>query len=32
LNNDKVALKLKLEWGDSTYWEDTIDVYIQPIN
>lgn len=29
LTNNKIALKLKLEWGDGTYWEDTIDVNVK---
>jgi hypothetical protein len=32
LNDDKMNLKIELEWGDGTCWEDTIAVYIQPIN
>ena len=31
LNNDKVALKLKLEWGDSTYWEDKVNININKL-
>jgi hypothetical protein len=29
LNNDKIAIKLKLEWGDGTYWEDTININVK---
>jgi len=30
LNNDKMNLKIKLEWGDGSHWENIISVHIQP--
>jgi len=31
LNNDKLAVKLKLEWADGTYWENTIAIRINSL-
>ncbi len=31
LNNDKLGVKLKLEWADGTYWENTIAIRINSL-
>lgn len=30
LNDDKMNLKIELEWGDGSHWENIITVHIQP--
>lgn len=30
IENDKITIQLRLEWGDGKHWEDKIDIYIKP--
>jgi hypothetical protein len=30
IENDKITVRLRLEWGDGNHWEDKIDIYIKP--